>query len=361
MDLSNIFNLNDTSDKIEKQIMYISRQEDIGKLSPWMNGLMKNSFSYLTRNFGNEGFVIDAIVKKLCVYIDENEIKDFVIGMSGGADSATTYALLKEVQKQNGYEDIRIHAYTLPIYQNTEETLRANDLVNFYGDTIHHVDLTLIYKAMADGLFFENNNEEGSSIRKGNMKARLRMMYLYNVAHKNKGVVVSTDNFSEYTAGFWTINGDVGDIAPIRNLFKSVEVPAIAKELGVPEKFWRATPTDGLGISSSDEEQLGMSYLEWDILTSVFMKISKIENNIPIEEYETYGRNYFMIFNKMIEDVNGVSLNSEDLEKVGKFLSRVYNSWYKRFGVINISSTEISKIEEFSDCEDTFVIPWGVL
>lgn len=359
MDLEKMFGIDTTDVKVKKEMMQLSRQDLMYDLSPWMEQAMSISKNYLNRYFGNEGFIIDSIVKKICSYIDDNDIRDFVIGMSGGADSATTYGLLKEVQRQNGYENVKIHAYTLPIIQNSLETLRAYELVKFYGDELNHVDLTSYYKMLMEGVFCDFG--EGNEIRKGNVKARLRMMFLYNVAHKYKGVVVSTDNFSEYTAGFWTINGDVGDIAPIRNLFKSIEVSAIAKELGIPEQFWKVTPTDGLGISTSDEEQLGMSYLEWDILTCLFMKVAKVESNTPIEEYEKYGRNYFMIFNKMCEDINGVKHNSDDLEKIGKFLSRVYNTWYKRFGDINISVSEISKIEEFSDCEDTFVVPWSVL
>jgi hypothetical protein len=104
-------------------------------------------------------------------------------------------------------------------------------------------------------------------VRKGNIRARLRMITLYNLAQLHGGFVASTDNLSELGAGFWTLHGDVGDYSPIQSLLKSWEVPYLAQLNGVPESTVRAKPTDGLGIDSGDEAQLGASYLEWDLMT----------------------------------------------------------------------------------------------
>ena len=60
------------------------------------------------------------------------------------------------------------------------------------------------------------------------------MATLYNMAASHGGLVAGTDNYSELTAGFWTLHGDVGDISPIQSLLKSWEVPYLAKSLGVP-------------------------------------------------------------------------------------------------------------------------------
>jgi NAD+ synthetase len=92
------------------------------------------------------------------------------------------------------------------------------------------------------------------------------MITLYNLASARGGMVASTDNLSELSAGFWTLHGDVGDFSPIQALLKSWEVPSLARLNGVPENTVRATPTDGLGIAAGDEAQLGCSYLEWDLM-----------------------------------------------------------------------------------------------
>jgi nicotinamide-nucleotide amidase len=104
-----------------------------------------------------------------------------------------------------------------------------------------------------------------AKIRLGNIKARLRMITLYNLASMHNGLVASTDNFSELAAGFWTLHGDVGDVAPIQSLTKSWEVPVIAEALSLPESVVYATPTDGLGIDTGDEAQFGYTYAQADL------------------------------------------------------------------------------------------------
>jgi len=102
-------------------------------------------------------------------------------------------------------------------------------------------------------------------IKLGNIKARTRMIYLYNLAYKNKGLVLSTDNYTEYLVGFWTLHGDVGDYGMIQELWKT-EVYNMAEWICAMELVGddraalhnciTCTATDGLGITSSDLDQL---------------------------------------------------------------------------------------------------------
>ena len=113
------------------------------------------------------------------------------------------------------------------------------------------------------------------------------MITLYNEAAKQQGIVGSTDNFSELSAGFWTLHGDVGDVAPIQSLSKSWEVPALADMMGVPQETVYATPTDGLGVDAGDEAQFGFSYLHFDIvllglLNNIFSLEGADENDVAI-------------------------------------------------------------------------------
>jgi nicotinamide-nucleotide amidase len=105
----------------------------------------------------------------------------------------------------------------------------------------------------------------------------MRMITLYNLASLNKGIVGSTDNFSELAAGFWTLHGDVGDVAPIQSLTKSWEVPALAELLEVPDSIVSAKPTDGLGVANGDEDQFGFSYLEFDIAMFSLFRDNQLE------------------------------------------------------------------------------------
>lgn len=140
-------------------------------------------------------------------------------------------------------------------------------------------------------------------IANGNLQARCRMKHLYDIASIRKGLVMSTDNQTEYQLGFWTIHGDVGDFDPIQDLWKT-EVYGLAnylrdryksKALEALHNDYKETcdkyramsyavyssckliPTDGLGISNSDLEQIGAkSYDEVDDILSRY---------IPFKEY----------------------------------------------------------------------------
>jgi NAD+ synthetase len=103
-------------------------------------------------------------------------------------------------------------------------------------------------------------------IRNGNMKARLRMIYLYNLAADNRGMVLSTDNYTEYMLGFWTLHGDVGDYGMIQELWKT-EVYDMAEWIMENEPLSReakegirltleADATDGLGITNTSLNQI---------------------------------------------------------------------------------------------------------
>jgi nicotinamide-nucleotide amidase len=185
--------------------------------------------------------------------------------MSGGVDSALTAALFAKA----GYHVIGV---TMPIRQDPVETERGVEACRALGIEHRHIDLSGLYSATVEAQLLLDPDLNGAGddravrVRLGNIRARLRMVTLYNLASACGGLVASTDNLSELGAGFWTLHGDVGDFSPIQALLKSWEVPSLAQLNGVPESTVRATPTDGLGIAAGDEAQLGCSYLEWDLM-----------------------------------------------------------------------------------------------
>jgi NAD+ synthetase len=207
------------------------------------------------------------IVQQLRDYSSKHRVHKVVIGMSGGIDSALTASLFKSA----GYT---VTGVTMPIHQDDAETERGIAACEALGIEHVHFDLTKLfnytvkYYKDADIDFNKelvDHNMQEQTVRKGNIRARLRMSALYNLASKQGGIVGSTDNYSELAAGFWTLHGDVGDVAPIQCLTKSWEVPMLATLQGVPEDIILATPTDGLGIDEGDEAQLGFSYAQLDI------------------------------------------------------------------------------------------------
>lgn len=243
----------------------------------------------------------EKIVQSLSDYKTHSGIENVVVGMSGGIDSALTASLFQAA----GYE---VHGVTMPINQKPEETERGFEACEKLNIVHHHNDLTRLYEKYCEVHCETDLSLLSNPIRCGNIKARLRMITLYDLASKLKGFVASTDNFSELAAGFWTLHGDVGDVSPIQSLTKSWEVPAMAEHMGVPESTIKAVPTDGLGISNSDEDQFGFSYLEFDI---VLLKLCK----------------------GSIETDN---LNDKDKQIVNGVIERIRNTSFKRANPLNI-------------------------
>ncbi len=211
----------------------------------------------------NPEYLCDSIVGTLKSYSEDHNINNVVLGVSGGIDSAVTAALFR----QAGYT---VTGVLMPILQDPAETQRGQEVCNSLGILCEHVDLSSAYQGLLRELYHTDaglveGNEAAALVRRGNLRARLRMITLYNMASKLGGFVASTDNFSELAAGFWTLHGDVGDVSPIQSLTKSWEVPLLAEYLSVPQSVIDAVPTDGLGIAGGDEEQFGFSYMEFDI------------------------------------------------------------------------------------------------
>ena len=204
------------------------------------------------------------IVNWLKVYLEENNLETYVIGISGGIDSAVASALCSATGKKT-------IALTMPIHQNPEETSRGVKhiewLKNTYENIEHlHIDLTDTYEKLKDTV----PEKFHSDLSLANTRARIRMSTLYLIAGSTKGIVVGTGNkVEDFGVGFFTKYGDGGvDISPIADLMKS-EVYALASEIGIIEDIMKAKPTDGLwNDGRTDEDQLGVSYddLEWAML-----------------------------------------------------------------------------------------------
>jgi NAD+ synthase len=194
-------------------------------------------------------------------------INTLVLGLSGGIDSALSAVLAREVAIKTEHPVV-LRGYSLPIETNEEEAVRAERVAQSVCGAFTLMNLSAPWAealSMLDPELYQKIVDMnptltvGEKIRAGNMKARIRMMYLYNEASKHQGMVLSTDNLTEYFLGFWTLHGDVGDFGLIQNLWKT-EVYGLAKHMSkdypILEESVIAKPTDGLGISDSDIVQI---------------------------------------------------------------------------------------------------------
>jgi len=319
--------------KPKNTILEISRQDQMGALSPWFDKHLDICID--DGYFGSEKLLTDIgnhIIEDLIAYRIQTGISTVILGMSGGVDSALTAALFKRA----GWKVIGV---TMPIHQDPEETTRGVDACEALGIEHKHIDLTSLYNDATtslgdlDGLLDDaNETNKAVLIRRGNVKARLRMITLYNLAAMHGGLVASTDNYSELAAGFWTLHGDVGDLSPIQSLTKSWEVPMLAKLFGVPEETWRAKPTDGLGVDAGDEAQFGFTYLELDLMLLAIGDFSA-DGYKDDEMQELGGVNRENLFKVMDGDIDK---DGRATTVFNKLLDRMGSSWFKRHGTVNI-------------------------
>ena len=203
----------------------------------------------------------DEIVAWLKNYAETSGRKAWVIGVSGGVDSALVSTLC-------AMTGLTTHCVVLPCHSKPKETIRGIDHVQWLTDTYpfvsyHNVDLSNTFDEFVSDL----EGDYDSELAYANTKSRLRMIALYQIATCVGGLVVGTGNkVEDFGVGFFTKYGDGGcDISPIADLTKT-EVRAMAKELGVSDEIVTVAPTDGLWPDArTDESQLGASYeeLEW--------------------------------------------------------------------------------------------------
>ena len=199
------------------------------------------------------------IVDWLKEYSTSNNDRNFVVGVSGGIDSALTSTLCAET-------GITTYVVSMPIKQGHREVQLAEDhiewLVNKYPNVIPlKYELDKVYEQFTS--LFENVND----LANANSRSRIRMTTLYHIAQVTHSLVVGTGNkVEDFGIGFFTKYSDGGvDISPIADLMKS-EVKEAACEYQLLLDIIDAKPTDGLWDDSrTDEDQIGATYdeLEW--------------------------------------------------------------------------------------------------
>jgi NAD+ synthase len=208
--------------------------------------------------------VIDHIVNWLKSYAEGAGMRGFVIGVSGGIDSALTSALCART-------GLDLLCLEMPIHQSKYQVSRAANHIfwlkkHYPNVQSEWVDLTPVFDGLIEALP-PLDNEEDRLMSLANTRARLRMTTLYYFAALEKLLVAGTGNkVEDFGVGFFTKYGDGGvDLSPIADLLKT-EVYELAKFLGVSKDILEAPPTDGLwGDDRTDEDQIGASYpeLEW--------------------------------------------------------------------------------------------------
>ena len=202
------------------------------------------------------------IVRWLSVYCLNSQQDGFIVGISGGVDSALTSTLCAKT-------GLKTLLLSMPIHQQASQLQRARNHMdwlqaNYSNVERMEVDLTTAFECLRNSF---PKDAAAYELSMANTRSRLRMTTLYAIGQTHRCLVAGTGNkIEDFGVGFYTKYGDGGvDLSPIADLTKT-EVWDVSKYLGISEEITNAKPTDGLwGEDRTDEDQLGASYpeLEW--------------------------------------------------------------------------------------------------
>ncbi|MDF0720706.1 NAD(+) synthase [Kaistella sp. PBT33-4] len=236
--------------------------------------------------------VTEKIVSWLRTYADQAGVKGYVIGISGGVDSAVVSTLC-------AMTGLKTMLLEMPIHQNAEHVSRAWEHINDLKSRFDNIeaqttDLTSSFDELYSSFKANETDSPNEKLALANTRARLRMLTLYYYGQTNGLLVCGTGNkVEDFGIGFYTKYGDGGvDVSPIADLYKT-EVYKLAKSLNLVESIQNAIPTDGLwDTERTDEQQIGASYPELE-------KIQKEWGTKTEADYSGRDLEVYRIFSRM--------------------------------------------------------------
>ena len=204
--------------------------------------------------------------------LEESGARTFVLGLSGGIDSAVVCGLAAR-----GVGADRVLGVIMPSASNPDDAVQAARVAAAFDVKTLTVDLTSLAQTFHGSMPTEvalealrilpsdaSDVDARRQLATANVRPRLRMTTLYYVANLVKGVVLGTGNKSEAMIGYFTKYGDGGvDLFPIIDLYK-FEVRTVAAHIGVPQSVIDRPPSAGLWQGQTDESEIGLTYAQLD-------------------------------------------------------------------------------------------------
>jgi NAD+ synthase len=201
---------------------------------------------------------MESVSRKLVIWIrkkvQEAGCRGVVLGLSGGLDSSVLGVLCQQALPQNTL------GLLTPCHSIDTDRIHAEMVAKKFSITTRMVVLDDVYNSLLAALPDFQSDAALVKLTHANIKARLRMITLYNTANQLRYIVAGSSNRSEITIGYFTKYGDGGvDILPLGNLVKS-QVRELAGHLGIPREIIEKPPSAGLWEGQTDEEEMGLTY-----------------------------------------------------------------------------------------------------
>ncbi len=202
----------------------------------------------------DEKKAIESITTCLEDVMMKSGTRGYVVGISGGIDSAVTASLLVKAVGRD-----KVVGLIMPEKETSEADIDdAKTVAEHLGIRYEFIDITPVVENLLR--LFGDDYETAPRVPKGNVKARVRMVTLYYYANKNNFLVAATGDKSEFLLGYFTKWGDgAGDVYPIINLYKT-QVRRLGAYLGLPRKIVEKPSSPGLWPGQTAEGELGLSY-----------------------------------------------------------------------------------------------------
>ncbi|HOJ45535.1 MAG TPA: NAD(+) synthase [Bacilli bacterium] len=215
---------------------------------------------------------LDIIKQFIADKLTQTNLKGYVLGLSGGIDSALVAALCAKAVPG------KLLTLIMPCDSHEDDLHDATAVANHFDIPYQVVDLTPSYHVLLKDLeaTAEASGAPLDDLARHNLKVRLRMVTLYAFAQARRSLVLGTDNWDESYTGYFTKYGDGAvDLLPIIELTKG-EVYEAARLLGVPHQVIDRPPSAGLFPGQTDEGEMGVKYADLD----AFLLGKKVANDV---------------------------------------------------------------------------------
>lgn len=228
------------------------------------------------------------LIKKANKYFSQLNLKKAIIGISGGIDSAVSLNLLIDIVGRNN-----IYAYFINIQSDIKD---INDAKRICKDAKVKLNLINLNKSF---LTIKKDFKENSMHALGNIKSRMRMMFLYNEALKHNGLVIGNSNLDEIYLGYFTKYGDSGCDVFLLNTFNKSEIYELADHYNINESIINKAPSAGLLKNQTDEKDMGIKYIDID----KFLTKKLVDKDTKIKILKLHNKNkHKLIYNYIINN-----------------------------------------------------------
>ena len=206
-----------------------------------------------------------ALKMGLSDYVEKNNFKKVLVGLSGGIDSALTATIAVDALTSDNVIGVAMPSKFNP-KSSLEDAKELADNLNIELKTVNIEETAEKFR----NLLKDNLNDDLKSVVDENIQSRIRGNILMGLSNQLGAMVVSTGNKSEMAVGYSTLYGDlVGGFALLKDVYKT-EVYKLSDYRNsiskvIPQNIIEKKPSAELSEDQYDSDSLP----EYDLLDKI--------------------------------------------------------------------------------------------